>query len=1208
MVKAAGPAARADNGRGDMAAEAVASEMSVEFGILGPLEVRRSGRAVPLGGPRQRAVLALLLLEANRVVSMDRLAEDVWGGDPPEGWATTLQTYVFHLRQALEPDRSRGAAGGVLVTRDRGYLLRVDREHLDGALFQDGFTAGRAALEAGRYAEAAETLRKALDLWRSPVLADLADYAFTRPEAARLEELRLAALEARIDADLALGRHDALTAELEQLAAEHPLRERLHGQLMLALYRCGRQAEALAAYRRARDLLADELGIDPGESLRRLHAPFSPTTRRSTGRCPPAPAEGHPPAAPVASLAPGSAGRRFVGSRELAWARRRARRLLAIGSVLAVAAAACIVAVARPWAGEPAGLPADSVGLINSSGGGPGPRSWWAARRAWPTATDRSGPWTAPRGPCPGSTRPPTPVQTIPVGSDPAAVTVTGKDVWVANSGDGTVSQISTTTNTVVQTIPVGNVPVAIASGPSGVWVANQGDDTVDRIDPVHGIVTMRNIEVGGLPDGIAVGPDAVWVANSEDGTVTRIDPATGQPSGPMPVGAGPAGIAVTPAAVWVANSLDLTVSRLDPATGRVTATIGVGDGPGAIAAAKDGVWVSDQFDATLDRIDPRTDQVNRVVSVGSSPQGIAVAGSGVWVAARPFAAASHRGGTLTVVSASLPQPDPVHDYDIATPALAAVYDGLVAFRKAGGAQGDTLVPDLAVRLPRPADGGTTYTFTLRPGIRYSNGALVRASDFRRGIQRQLSFGDVPVYYEGILGAQACHRNPRRCDLAAGIVTNDAARTVTFHLGQADPDFLYKLALLIAAPAPPGAASHLMDRAPFLPGTGPYMISQYGPKSSLTLVRNPYFRQWSYAAQPAGYPNVIRIEHMTDPRKEQSAVAAGRADLVDITNDGLPYRSLAIRYPARVHPGLKLATVFVFLNTRQPPFTSLKARQAINYAIDRGQIIQFLGSPGQATPTCQILPAGFPSYQRYCPYTAGAKDGAWHGPDLAKAVRLAHESGTTHVPVTVWNEQGNPVGAYLVHMLRQLGYQATLRAVPVDHLFRTASNSRRKIQLGLTGWASDIPTPSDFFLPVLTCRSFYQDPASTQPRRVLRSSRRPAGQRGAGGAADRPSRRPKTVGTGGPRRHRPGSLGPDLQQVRDLVRLRPGPELPGVPVLHRPAARPDVGPIERVTSPPGSAAVLWSWQTRGEQPPEPSDAAARWCSRSSRAARACALA
>src|SRR5215468_7686358 len=321
-----------------MAAEAAAAETRfLEFGILGPLEVQVSGRAVPLGGPRQRAVLALLLLEANRVVSMDRLAEDVWGGDPPEGWATTLQTYVFHLRQALEPGRSRGAASGVLVTRGRGYLLRVDREHLDGALFQDGFAAGRAALEAGRCAEAAETLRKALELWRSPVLADLADYAFTRPEAARLEELRLATLEARIDADLALGRHDALTAELERLVAEHPLRERLHGQLMLALYRCGRQADALAAYRRVRDLLDGELGIDPGEPLQRLHGSVlahDPALDWNDAR--PAPADGHHagPTTPATSPPPVPPWRPGTGRRELEWVRRRGRRLLILGSAL----------------------------------------------------------------------------------------------------------------------------------------------------------------------------------------------------------------------------------------------------------------------------------------------------------------------------------------------------------------------------------------------------------------------------------------------------------------------------------------------------------------------------------------------------------------------------------------------------------------------------------------------------------------------------------------------------------------------------------------------------------------------------------------------------------------------------------------------------------------------------------------------------------
>jgi YVTN family beta-propeller protein len=771
-----------------------------------------------------------------------------------------------------------------------------------------------------------------------------------------------------------------------------------------------------------------------------------------------------------------------VGSRELVWARRRARRLLAIGSALAVAAAVCIVALARPWAGGSAGLPGNSVGLIDAAGGrvgaavavgGPdslafGVGSVWAVGRTDGTVS-RINPATH------------AVVQQIPVGTDPAALTVAGGDVWVANSGDGTVSRINAAAGRVVDTVQVGNIPDAIASGPSGIWVANQGDATVDQIDPGTGEVTRRGIPVGGLPDGIAVGPDAVWVANGEDGTVTRIDPATGQPSGPVPVGSGPKGIAITAAAVWVANSLDLTVSRLDPVTGKVTAVVGVGDGPGAIAAAADGVWVSGEFSATLHRIDPDTNRVSRVISVGSTPRGIAAAGPGIWVAARPFAAAGHRGGTLTEVSKYLPEPDPVQAYGSpGMPALATVYDGLVAFRKTDGALGGTLVPDLAVTLPRPAGGGTTYTFTLRRGIRYSNGTPVRASDFRRGIQRELSFGDVPDYYEGILGAQACHRNPRRCDLHAGIVTNDAAGTVTFHLDQADPDFLNKLALVLAAPAPPGAPGHLIDRAPFLPGTGPYMISQYRPDSSLTLVRNPHFRQWSYAAQPAGYPNVIRFEQMADPGQQQSAVAAGRADLVDTSLNGQPSRPLAVRYPTRVHSSLKLAAMYLFLNTRQPPFTSLKARQALNYATDRARIIQLLGfGSAQAAPACQILPAGSPSYQRYCPYTPGAKDGAWHGPDLATAVRLAHESGTTHVPVTVWNPWGKPVGAYLVQVLRQLGYRATVRNVSEGQFYTAAGNSSRKIQIGFARWGADFPTASNFFRPVLSCRSFNQNPAST---------------------------------------------------------------------------------------------------------------------------------
>jgi peptide/nickel transport system substrate-binding protein len=378
--------------------------------------------------------------------------------------------------------------------------------------------------------------------------------------------------------------------------------------------------------------------------------------------------------------------------------------------------------------------------------------------------------------------------------------------------------------------------------------------------------------------------------------------------------------------------------------------------------------------------------------------------------------------------------------------------------------------------LVRPTDGGTTYTFTLRRGIRYSNGTLVQASDFLRGLQREISFGDDPDYFQSIIGAPACTRNPRQCDLTAGIVVNDAAGTVTFHLDRADSDLPYKLALPWAAPAPPGAVDHLMDSAPFLPGTGPYMVSQYQPHSSLTLVRNPNFRQWSYAAQPAGYPNVIRIDQIADPGAPEAAVAAGRADLVQVTAER--YGPLALRYRTRVHTGLKLGTAALFLNTRQPPFNNLEARQAISYAIDRGRLIRLLHlSPDQAIATCQILPEGFPGHQPYCPYTADAGDGYWHSPDLAKATQLAQQSGTTHIPVIIWINQGianDEVNAYLVGLLEKLGYQATFRPIPDDQFMATVGNSSRKIQISLAAWIADIPRPSDFFLPVLSCHSFDQ--------------------------------------------------------------------------------------------------------------------------------------
>lgn len=222
----------------------------------------RDGQAVALGGRKRRSLLAVLLLERNRVVSADRLIDALWGDDPPETARNTLQVYASQLRKLL-PD-------GALETAAPGYRIVIDAESVDLFQFERLSQDGRTALASGNAAEAAGALRAALALWRGPPLADLAWEPFAQSEVLRLEELRLAALEDRIEADLRIGRHGQLVAELERLVAEHPLRERLRGQLMLALYRSGRQADALAVYQRMRRTLVDGLGLEPSESLRNL--------------------------------------------------------------------------------------------------------------------------------------------------------------------------------------------------------------------------------------------------------------------------------------------------------------------------------------------------------------------------------------------------------------------------------------------------------------------------------------------------------------------------------------------------------------------------------------------------------------------------------------------------------------------------------------------------------------------------------------------------------------------------------------------------------------------------------------------------------------------------------------------------------------------------------------------------------------------------
>ena len=235
----------------------------MEFRLLGPVEALRDGSRLALGGAKPRALLALLLLHANEPVSRDRLIEALWGDRPPGTADHSLDVQISRLRKAFEPDE-------LLLTRPGGYVLEVEPEQVDVHRFERLLEEGRRANADGKPAEALEALEAALALWRGGALADLEYETFARPEIDRLEELRLVATEERIDAELALGRQGPVIPELEALVSKHPLRERLRGQLMLALYRSGRQAEALRVYGDTRKRLVDDLGIEPGQALKEL--------------------------------------------------------------------------------------------------------------------------------------------------------------------------------------------------------------------------------------------------------------------------------------------------------------------------------------------------------------------------------------------------------------------------------------------------------------------------------------------------------------------------------------------------------------------------------------------------------------------------------------------------------------------------------------------------------------------------------------------------------------------------------------------------------------------------------------------------------------------------------------------------------------------------------------------------------------------------
>jgi signal transduction histidine kinase/DNA-binding SARP family transcriptional activator len=299
----------------------------MEIRVLGPLEVLVAGRPVRLGGRRQRGVLAVLALRANETVGLGQLIDELWGDHAPASATNTVQTYISHLRRALEPGRQPGTPARVLAARPGGYMLCVDPDQIDCLRFERLLTEGRQALDSNRPRTAAELLRAALSLWRGPALADFAGEPLAALGGARLEELRLVALETRISADLALGAHAQLVAELRALVAAHPLREQLCAQLMLALYRSRRQTEALQVYRQIRAQLANELAVEPSAELQRLERAILQHHPDLDWHSPPDPSSSHPAAATPAVHAParpaaGSVAGALIGRSEQLASRR----------------------------------------------------------------------------------------------------------------------------------------------------------------------------------------------------------------------------------------------------------------------------------------------------------------------------------------------------------------------------------------------------------------------------------------------------------------------------------------------------------------------------------------------------------------------------------------------------------------------------------------------------------------------------------------------------------------------------------------------------------------------------------------------------------------------------------------------------------------------------------------------------------------------
>jgi len=440
-----------------------------------------------------------------------------------------------------------------------------------------------------------------------------------------------------------------------------------------------------------------------------------------------------------------------------------------------------------------------------------------------------------------------------------------------------------------------------------------------------------------------------------------------------------------------------------------------------------------------------------------------------------------HAGGTLHLLASTAGGTlDPQVNYTLQYWQLyQASYDGLVSFEKVSGQSSFNVVPDLAVAMPTVTNAGKTYTFKLRTGIKFSNGQTVTVKDVLASFQRifKVSNPNAGTWYNDIVGGPACVTTPATCTLKGGVVVNASTNSVVVNLIKSDSEFLDQLAVPFGSILPASTPGKDQGDVP-IPGTGAYMFSKYNTTTGLTMKRNPHFKVWSAAAQPQGYPDTIEETFGQTVESEVTSVENNQANWIF---DPLPtdrLQQISTKYASQLHVNPLTADWYAPMNVNLAPFNNVKARQALNYAVNKNDVVNLYGGTKLGQPTCTILPPGFPGYKSYCAYNSKSSS-TYAGPNLTKAKALVKASGTAgdKVGIVVTNDPVNlAVGQYIQSVLNSIGYKATVKPLSANIQFTYIQNTKNKVQISVSQWYQDYPAASDFLNVLLSCANFH--PAS----------------------------------------------------------------------------------------------------------------------------------